>query len=300
MTITREISSEAMVLLDWLKKENQQVADFLMRAYNGEEVNPVMLEETISFFTSNSAITAVVLASPGSSIISEILYDYRSTTSTIDTYFHESKGGRAVKGRLMAMQKNLPPIIESYLQKKGEVTIGSLGSGPGRYMIDAILQFKARGYNENVKAICFDSDENAIRRGKWNAKIYGVSDNIKFKRSDMFGSIVGYYKNRFDVIVLKGILCPYDSRGCRTLLEHIKEMLAPGGTVVASNVSKKMVEDDPFTCFIMNKIVNWVMNYKDEEELRGIFEASGYKWKGSFTDDLGFHIMGIAVVSQLD
>jgi predicted secreted protein len=80
------------------------------------------------------------------------------------------------------------------------------------------------------------------------------------------------------------------------LLEHIKEMLKPGGTVVASNVSKKMVEDDPFTCFIMNNLVNWVMNYKDEDELRGIFGAAGYEWKGAFTDELGFHIMGIGVI----
>lgn len=234
------------------------------------------------------------------SIISEIFYDCRYSTSIIDNYFYESKGGRAVKGRLIAMQHNLPLIIEPYIQKKGEITIGSLGSGPGRYMIDVISQFKARGYNGKVKAICFDSDENAIRRGKWNAKIHGVTDNIRFKRTDIQGRIVGYFKNRFDVIVLKGILCPYDSRGCRTLLEHIKEMLTPGGTVVASNVSKKMLRDDPFTCFIMNNIVNWVMNYKDEEELRGIFEAAGYKWKGAFTDDLGFHIMGLAVVPDSD
>ncbi|MBI4690039.1 MAG: hypothetical protein HY754_07200 [Nitrospirae bacterium] len=126
--------------------------------------------------------------------------------------------------------------------------------------------------------------------------INGVSDVVRYKRSDMQGKIVGYYQNKFDVLVLKGILCPYDSRGCRTLLEHVKVMLKPGGTIIASNVSKKMVEDDPFTCFIMNSIVNWVMCYKDESELKDIFEDAGFIWKGSFADDLGFHIMGIGEV----
>lgn len=69
-----------------------------------------------------------------------------------------------------------------------------------------------------------------------------------------------------------------------------------GGTIIASNVSKKMMEDDPFTCFIMNSIVNWVMCYKDESELKDIFEDAGFIWKGSFADDLGFHIMGIGEV----
>ncbi|MBI4691211.1 MAG: class I SAM-dependent methyltransferase family protein [Nitrospirae bacterium] len=199
----RAMGKLAEDLLTWIDSENSDVAEFLRNTFNGGRIEPAMLEETIAFFTANSAITSCVLASPGSSIISELLYAQRKTTSVIDQYFYNSKGGMAVKGRLKAMQEHLPKIMERHLKSKGAVIAGSLGSGPGRYMIDAVSRLHAKGYNENVKAFCFDLDENAILRGKCNAVINGVSDVVRYKRSDMQGNIVGYYQNKFDVLVVK-------------------------------------------------------------------------------------------------
>jgi hypothetical protein len=269
------------------------VARFLVDAFNSDHIGPEALEKTVSFLSSNSSVISAVLASPGSAVISELLYDQGDTDSFIDKYLYSSKGGRAVRGRLVAMQKHLPVLCERYIEKQNEVIIGSLGSGPGRYVINSVLRLRELGYGKCVKAYCFDSDENAVQRGKRNAVIHGVDDCVKFKRADFNRNLPDYYKNRFDILVLKGILCPYDSRGCRTLIEHVKVMLKQGGILIASNVSKKMPEQDPFICFIMNKILNWIMNYKDEAELRSIFENAGLQWEGSFTDDLGFHIMGI-------
>ncbi|HDH07744.1 MAG TPA: class I SAM-dependent methyltransferase [Candidatus Moranbacteria bacterium] len=292
----RPMNELVVSMMEWIKKKNPQVADFLVGAYNGDDIDPAMLEKTVSFLVANSAIAATVLASPGSSVISELLYDQEDTNSVIDQYFYNSRGGMAVKGRLDAVQKHLPIITERYLKEQSEVIIGSLGSGPGRYMADAISQLRAKGYPNSVKAICFDVDENAVLRGKRIAAIYGVTDAVRFKRADMQGNMVKYYHDKFDILVLKGILCPYDDKGCRTLLEHVRPMLKTGGTIIASNVSKKMVEGDPFTCFIMDNIVNWVMDYKDEAELRSIFEAANINWESSFTDDLGYHIMGVGRV----
>ena len=293
------INKLAQELIKWIRTRDRKVADFLVEAYTCKRssVDLAMLERTVSFLTANSAIAAAVMASPGSSIISELLYDQEYTDSVIDQYFYSSPGGEAVKGRLIAMQEHLPVIMEKYIKEKGEVTVGSLGSGPGRYIINSILNLRLnlreKGYLNSIKAHCFDIDENAIRRGKRNASIYGVAEDVRFRRTDMQGNVVAYYHNKFDILVLKGILCPYENSGCRMVLDHAKVMLKPGGTIIASNVSKKMVQDDPFTCFIMNEIVNWVMIYKDENELKSMFEDTGLKWEGSFTDHLGFHIMGI-------
>ncbi len=45
--------------------------------------------------------------------------------SPIDRYFLQAKAGRAVKGRLVAIEKELPKIIEEYCKKKGDVLIGN-------------------------------------------------------------------------------------------------------------------------------------------------------------------------------
>lgn len=280
-------------LISKIKERNPQVAEFLVNAYSGSNIDPAALEQTLSFLSANSAIISSVLASPGSAVISELLYDQLDTDSFIDKYFYNSKGGQAVRGRLEAMQEHLLLLSERFLKKQNEVAIGSLGSGPGRYIINTILRLREKGYMNSVKAFCFDTDENALLRGKRNAVSHKVEDSVKFKRADFNRNLSTYYRNKFDILVLKGVLCPYDSRGCSTLIEHVTIMLKERGILIASNVSKKMPDEDPFTCFLMNNVANWVMNYKDEAELQTIFENAGLKWEGSFTDDLGFHIMGI-------
>ena len=70
-------------------------------------------------------------------------------------------------------------------------------------------------------------------------------------------------------------------------------MLAKGGCIMASNVSPKMLKDDPFTYFIMDQITNWKLVFKDEALLKDIFLRAGLKWQRGFTDDYGFHHIGI-------
>jgi len=281
-------------LISNIRRRKPEIAEFLVRAYQTGDDNPVLLERTISFFTANSVLASAVLSGPGSSIVSELLYDQEYNDSFIDQYFYNSRGGSAVKGRLESMQGCLPMLIkEEFLKRKREAVIGSLGSGPGRYIIHTALQLSQNGYRDLIKAICFDIDENAVLRGKRLAEIHGVSDIVRFKRANMHGRVAEYFRKRFDVLILKGILCPYEASGCRTLLEHVKGMLKIGGILIASNVAKKMVKDDPFTCFIMNKLLNWAMSYKDEGDMQSIFESAGLKWQGCFTDSYGYHIMGV-------
>lgn len=297
----KEIGTLVMELLQWIRSVDPRVADLLVKAYNANSakgISPAELEEIAMFFMRNSIVAAAVLASPGGSVISELLYDQVGGTE-VDRYFFKSGGGSAVKGRLEAMEKRLPVFMKEYLEKNGSVAVGSLGSGPGRYIISAVKNLLDHGASKGtVKGYCYDSDAHAMWSGKRKAVISGVGDAVSFRRVDMMGkSLPTHKKSTLDILVLKGILCPYEAPGCKMVLDHVKPMLKPGGMIIASNVSTAMVEGDPFTCFIMNEIVDWVMAYKTEEELRQIFEASGLIWEGSFSDDLGYHIMGVGRIS---
>lgn len=100
-------------------------------------------------------------------------------------------------------------------------------------------------------------------------------------------------KEKFDIIILVGVLCGLPPESCVMVLKKAHKHLKENGCIIVSNVSPKMLEKDPFTYFIMEKITNWKLIFKEEELLKDIFKKSGFNWEKSFTDDYGFHYMGI-------
>lgn len=282
-------SEAALELFEALIKEDERLKEFLVKKYQGLEVSLEMEELAYNYFVNHSVITAATVANPGSSMTTEYLYDGLTSPLPIDSYFLQAKAGRAVKARLRAIEKELPRIVEKYLNKNGEVLIGNLGSGPGRDVIDTLYRYKDLG---NVKAVYIDKDLKSLERGQRIATNKGTSHLIEFVPGDFL-----HYKptQKFDVALMIGILCPLAGETCTKYLKIVKRLLKPGGCLIVSNASTKMSQDDPFTRFIMEWTANWKLVYKTEEEVRLIFEENGYLWQGSFTDQFGFHIMGMGV-----
>jgi SAM-dependent methyltransferase len=270
--------------------KNKEVKEFLVNNYSGKSFSPEKEEEVYKYIINNSVFFASMAAQHGSSVITEFLYEGIEPRSVFDEYALSSKAGRAIKARLMAMEKELPKIIDEY-RAKGNVLIANLGSGPGRDMID-VLEKRYKDAS-NVKVVNIDKDITALRKGRRIAEIRKVSHLIDFVQA----SFTRYEpKEKFDVLILVGVLCPLKTEICTELLRTIRNLLKPGGCLIASNVAKSMFQDDPFACYIMNFVADWKFVYKDEKELKSIFEKSGFNWKRSFSDEFGFHIMGIGTV----
>lgn len=288
------LDEAAIQLLKDLEKENNRVKDFLVRSYGGLPVSPEMEEEAYNYFITHSVISAATASNPGTSVITEVLYEGIPSPSPIDNYFLQSKAGKAIKARLIAIGQELPKIIEEY-RSKSNVLIGNLGSGPGRDVIDTFSNYYRNV--TNIKAVHIDRDKVALERGKRIAESKRVEHLIGFVHENF---LKYNSPKKFDILLLIGILCPLATEICIAYLKVIKQLLNEGGCLIAGNVSKKMLKEDPFTCHIMEWGANWKLIYKDEEELKQIFEKAGYIWKGYFTDSYGFHIMGIGtpVVSQ--
>lgn len=100
---------------------------------------------------------------------------------------------------------------------------------------------------------------------------------------------------KFDIALLIGVLCPLENDICIRYLKIIKKLLKKDGCLIASNASKTMLREDPFTIFLMEWLANWKLVYKDEYEVKDIFEKAGYVWKEYFLDTIGFHIMGMGI-----
>jgi len=277
-------------LLEALEKENSRVKNFLIKSYKGLPVSSEMNEEAYNYFLDHSVTITAMTTNPGTSVFTEFLYNGASkitSLSSIDRYVFQCKAGKAVKTRIIAIEKELPKIIEEY-HKNSNVLIGNLGSGPGR---DVINVFETQYRNvSDVKAICIDKDINALRRGKIMAKVRKIDHLIEFSQENF----LRYNPpQKFDILLLIGVLCPLPTETCINILKTIRSFLKKGGCLIASNATKKMGQEDPFSCFIMKWMANWQLVYKDEDELKQIYEKAGYAWKGGFRDSYGFHLMGI-------
>lgn len=281
-----KLDETAIQLLKDLEKENSKVREFLIKSYKGLPVSPEMKEEAYNYFIGHSVIITAMATNRGSSVITEFLYDGLNSRSSIDNYILNCKTGKAVKSRLVAIEEELPVIIKEY-SNKGNVLICNLGSGPGRDIIDVLYKYRDIS---NVKAVHIDKDDVALERGKIMAKNKGVDHLIEFVQANF----LKYNPSiKFDILLLIGVLCPLDAETCINVLGTIKKLLKKGGCLVASNAAKKMQEEDPFACFIMDWTADWNLVFKDEEELKQIFEKAGYTWKTGFRDSYGFHLMGV-------
>lgn len=275
-------------LLTILEKERPDIKKTLLDRFNGVSISAEQEEEVYKYFLNNSIISTATMTNPGTSVITEFLYNGSPISPfPIDNYFLQSEGGKAIKARLIAVEEKTPKIIDEY-RKKSEVLIYNLGSGPGRDIIDIL--YNNYKDSSNIKAIHIDRDPTALKRGKRMASVKQVDHLIDFIEANFWKYNP---QKKSDVVLLIGILCGLEYNVCIKVLGAIRKFIKKDGCLIASNVSKKMLEKDPFTCFLMEWVGNWKLVFKDQEELKHIFEKSGYKWKGYFTDSYGFHIMGI-------
>ncbi|MDD5098538.1 MAG: methyltransferase domain-containing protein [Candidatus Pacebacteria bacterium] len=274
-------------LLKSIESDNERIKDLIISKYLQMPLSSREEEDVLEYFINNSVFSAATLANPATSVVTEFLYDPKAAYP-IDKYFFKSKGGKAIHSRLIRVEENLHLLIEEHL-KNGKVLIGNLGGGLGRDVVDVFSKYYRD--NNNVAAINVDKDKNATKRGKRIAEAGGVSNKIKFIE-DSFTRYKS--KEKFDIIILVGVLCSLPVETCALILKGIKPLLAKNGSIMISNATPRMLDDDPFTYFIMN-IMGWRLIFKDEELLKDIFDKAGFKWQRVFTDDYGFHNMAIGI-----
>ena len=176
-----EFDEVAIQLFEALEKENSKIKNLLIesfeKTYNGLPVSPEAEEEIYNYFITHSILSLAIITNPGSSIITETFYDGLLSPSPLDNFILQSKSGKAIKTRLIAIEKELPKIIEQY-RNNGNVLICNLGSGPGRDIIDI---FATHYQNiSNIKVINIDKDEVALKKGKRMAKNKKLSLRILY------------------------------------------------------------------------------------------------------------------------
>lgn len=93
----------------------------------------------------------------------------------IDKIFIRHLGWEAIRTRKDNLSKALKSAIVSSLLDKKDVFIVDVASGPAKYILEVMQDYK----NENVSAVCRDIDDRWLDEGKFKAKYLGLK-NIDF------------------------------------------------------------------------------------------------------------------------
>lgn len=93
----------------------------------------------------------------------------------IDAMFIRHLGWEAIRTRKDNLSKALSSAIVASLLDKKEVFIVDVASGPAKYILEIMRDYK----NEKVSAVCRDIDERWLEEGKQNARGFGLR-NIDF------------------------------------------------------------------------------------------------------------------------
>jgi hypothetical protein len=150
-----EFNEATIQLFEAIGRENSEVRDFLVDKYRGLSVSPKVEQQAFDYFISRSVITTAGASNPGSSIITEFLYDGLSSPSPIDKYFLLSKAGKSIKERLVAIEQKLPAIIEECCSLgRNDIMIVNLGSGPGRDVITVLSHFSPPPHFQYTRNSC--------------------------------------------------------------------------------------------------------------------------------------------------
>lgn len=174
-----------------------------------------------------------------------------------DEFFHLQKAPQAVRNR----KEYLIELINSIAEKKNELQILNIGSGPGRDM----LEYFQQNNKSDVTFECVETDLKAIAYANSLCKPY--SKDINFIHRNIFR----YKPNmKFDLIWSAGLFDYIDDLKFIHLLKMLYAYTKEGGLIVIGNFSTSNPSKD-----YMEVIGEWFLNHRSKQQLIYLAKKAG-------------------------
>jgi len=147
----------------------------------------------------------------------------------MDKYYLNHPGWQDVRNRKLNMCLNLKDAIESVLSTKDNVRICDVASGPARYIIDTIEEYK----DKNVSAEIRDIDIRWLLDASELAKSRGI--NLEYKVANALMESDFNFEKQPDIMVASGFYDWFDDREViKKSMQLIYNSLPQGGYFVFS------------------------------------------------------------------
>ena len=201
----------------------------------------------------------------------ELIYDNRPVGETwlqrlADRYYLNGPLARAARVRLRQATVWLRQQIENRAVARDRVDVLSLASGGARDAIGAIAD---AGWRDGVVYFGIDIDSQAVAYAQTRAKAAGLNGNFRVEVGNALRPPRAW-QERFDIVTSLGLFDYLRDRTITILLNHIHDLLRPGGALlfgmVTSNPNQRFFED----------YLNWQMHYRPPERILALAESSKF------------------------
>jgi hypothetical protein len=127
----KQVSSKE---LNFLLQLPIYIKDILLEKFQG----PVDEKIVKQYFRKNSFLSRVLMKNPATFKMLELLYTGEDIEGSIDRYSFNTPSAQAMRNRLLSVTNIARSIIRERANKKIEMKVSNLGSGPGRDTIEIL------------------------------------------------------------------------------------------------------------------------------------------------------------------
>jgi len=206
----------------------------------------------------------------------------------IDRWLMDLPFCRAFRNRRMVVAAEVKKLA---VQWKGSasISVASLAAGNARELLtvckDRDLSF--------IRAVCVDSDPEALSSAAGIAKELRISDRLTLLQENLMSLILGRGAIALEpqhMVYSIGLLDYVEDDYAVRLLNWISDHLVPGGTLVLGNFETSN-SDRP----LMDYILDWQLIHRSESQIRDLFSRSNLadgKLEVKF-DDTGTQLLAV-------
>jgi hypothetical protein len=223
-------------------------------------------------FTSPNGDTPTVISSVATYKALEVMYTFPTRraggeTGIADFFWeHFLSNARAIRNRLLLVERELLTAINETSRRKGKVCLLSLGSGSARAVLEVASLLS---HEPPIRIKLIDVSRQAIGYSQELARSLNL-DHIEWHR----GSVENLerYCNGFhpDVVELVGLLDYISEDKAVNLISKIYKALSAGGWLIAGNIRGNL--EAPF----VSKVIGWSLIYREPHELVDLVTKAGF------------------------
>ena len=180
----------------------------------------------------------------------------------------------------------IPYILDTKLKNREEIILGNLGSGLGKD-----LEYASLNYDGKIKRIInIDTDSDVVKIGNENVP-EKIKDKVIFYNSNLVKG--NPEKLPYDFVLMIGIICTLNDDYTERLLRIVHRQMAPNGIIAVSSSSHKMEKHDPFCSIGLQVCAEWALNCRNEDNLYTTLKNSGFTDIEIQQEPSGYNLIGI-------
>jgi len=221
-------------------------------------------------------------------IYRNIATGYTRLGKLIDRLLLNLPSARATRDRKEKIVKIIKKEIRNNISINKKTKIVDLGSGPARYLIEAIT----REDKDYVEALCLDIDPKSIQRGRQLAR----DCSIVYKLGNVFR--LGPYKRlsrkvewRPNVVIASGLYLYYDDNFFKMSIKEIFEELEENGLFVFDNLVDNPNKQLLSRLGITKSGKHWSFYYRTPDMVKEYLSESGFRHLEILPDKWNMYIL---------